>query len=208
MGSLVDSALTARKLGSCRRVVLATPRYFEKFGKPIAPHELSQHETVINARRAGGTTWTFQNGASEVSVTARGRIRVIVAEGLREAIFAGLGLTIASEWSSHRNSEPGWWQPPWTIGSCRNGSLGGVPGWSARERLAHLSRWSKLGCAPDQTLQVRLSTVSSFLPFTELTISCGDTLVPSRVHDEAALSQPLRARGCGSKRRVLIELLS
>ena len=98
MGSLVNSALTARKVGSCRRVVLATPRYFEEFGKPMKPQDLSQHETVIYAQRAGGTTWTFHKDASEVGVTVRGRVRVSAAEGVREAVFAGLGLTISSEW--------------------------------------------------------------------------------------------------------------
>ncbi|HEY2444551.1 MAG TPA: LysR substrate-binding domain-containing protein, partial [Rhizomicrobium sp.] len=98
MGSLVDSALTARKVGSCRRVVLATPRYFQEFGKPTRPQELSQYETVIYAQRAGGTTWTFHKDASEVEVTMRGRVRVSAAEGVREAVFAGLGLTISSEW--------------------------------------------------------------------------------------------------------------
>ena len=72
MGSLVNSALTARKVGSCRRVVLATPRYYEEFGKPMKPQELSQHETVIYAQRAGGTTWTFHKDASEVGVIVRG----------------------------------------------------------------------------------------------------------------------------------------
>jgi DNA-binding transcriptional LysR family regulator len=98
MGALADSALTARKLASCRRVVLATPRYFEEFGKPMKPQELGQHEVVIYAQRAGGTTWTFQKEASEVAVTVKGRVRVGAAEGVREAVFAGLGLTISSEW--------------------------------------------------------------------------------------------------------------
>ena len=98
MGSLVDSALTARKLGSCRRVVVAMPRYFQKFGKPLKPQDLTQHEAVIYAQRAGGTTWTFHKDASEVSVTIGGRVRVSAAEGLREAVFAGLGLAISSEW--------------------------------------------------------------------------------------------------------------
>jgi DNA-binding transcriptional LysR family regulator len=64
----------------------------------MKPQELSQHETVIYAQRAGGTTWTFHKDANEVGVTVRGRVRVSAAEGVREAVFAGLGLTISSEW--------------------------------------------------------------------------------------------------------------
>jgi DNA-binding transcriptional LysR family regulator len=33
-----------------------------------------------------------------VQVTVSGRVRVSAVEGVREAVFAGLGLTISSEW--------------------------------------------------------------------------------------------------------------
>jgi DNA-binding transcriptional LysR family regulator len=98
MGSLVDSALVARKLGSRRRVVLAVPRYFQKSGKPLRPQDLAQHEAVIYAQRLGGSAWTFHKGSEEVAVTLKGRVRISGAEGVREAVFAGLGLTISSEW--------------------------------------------------------------------------------------------------------------
>jgi DNA-binding transcriptional LysR family regulator len=97
LGSLVDSALTARKLASRRGVVLAAPRYFEEFGKPLKPQELAQHEAVIYAELLGGSAWTFHKGREEVAVTLRGRVRMSAAEGVREAIFVGLGLTISSE---------------------------------------------------------------------------------------------------------------
>jgi DNA-binding transcriptional LysR family regulator len=98
MGSLVDSTLVARKLGTSRRVVLAAPRYFQEFGKPATPQELGRHAAVVYAQRLGGTTWTFHKEGEEVQVTVRGRVRVSAAEGVREAVFAGLGLTISSEW--------------------------------------------------------------------------------------------------------------
>ena len=98
LGSLMDSALTARKLASRRRVVLAAPQYFEKFGKPLKPQELARHEAVIYAEQLGCSAWTFHNGSEEVAVTLRGRVRMSAAEGVREAVFAGLGLTISSEW--------------------------------------------------------------------------------------------------------------
>ena len=37
-------------------------------------------------------------GGAEISVTFEGRVRVTAAEGVREGVFAGLGLAIASEW--------------------------------------------------------------------------------------------------------------
>jgi DNA-binding transcriptional LysR family regulator len=53
LGSLIDSALTVRKLAARRRVVLATSRYFREFGKPLRPQELARHEAVIYAERQG-----------------------------------------------------------------------------------------------------------------------------------------------------------
>jgi DNA-binding transcriptional LysR family regulator len=43
--------------------------------------------------------WPRQHkDASAVGVTVRGRVRVSAAEGVREAVFAGLGLAISSDW--------------------------------------------------------------------------------------------------------------
>jgi len=98
LGSLLDSALTARKLATRRRVVLATARYFAECGKPLKPQELAQHAAVIYAERLGGPAWTFQKGGEEVAVTLRGRVSISAAEGVREAVLAGLGLTVSSEW--------------------------------------------------------------------------------------------------------------
>ncbi|TPG73613.1 LysR family transcriptional regulator [Pseudomonas arsenicoxydans] len=97
MGALSDSGLTARKIAECRRVVLATPAYFEKHGEPTCPADLCKHQAVVYAL-GGGANWQFRNANEEQSVIINGRIRVSAAEGLREAVFAHLGLTMASEW--------------------------------------------------------------------------------------------------------------
>jgi len=97
MGALSDSGLTARKIAKCRRVVLGTPAYFEKHGEPACPADLCKHQAVIYAL-GGGANWQFRNASEEQSVIISGRIRVSAAEGLREAVLAHLGLTMASEW--------------------------------------------------------------------------------------------------------------
>ena len=97
MGALSDSGLTARKIAECRRVVFGTPAYFEKHGEPACPADLCKHQAVVYAL-GGGANWQFRNGSEEQSVIISGRIRVNAAEGLREAVLAHLGLTMASEW--------------------------------------------------------------------------------------------------------------
>ena len=98
MGALADSALTARKIGEGRRLVVGTPAYFERAGMPRVPGDLAEHECVVHARGPGRDGWTFRKESSEVSVTVRGRLRVSAAEGVRAAVLAGIGVAVASEW--------------------------------------------------------------------------------------------------------------
>ena len=106
-GSLADSTLVARKLGQARRRVMATPSYFAKHGEPKSPAELIAHQTVIYTPDGGGVTWTFRQGTVETSIAARGRLKVTAAEGLREAVFAHLGIAITSEWNFAPELESG-----------------------------------------------------------------------------------------------------
>ena len=99
IGPVAASSLIARKIAMCRRVVVGTPAYFDAMGVPQNPSELLGHQAVIYDQRQGGRSWTFRQGSAEVSVTVNGRLRVSAAEGAREAVFAGLGLSIGgSEW--------------------------------------------------------------------------------------------------------------
>ena len=98
MGDLADSGLTARKIGQSDRVVLGTPTYFSKFGKPSAPADLVNHQAVVYAQGNGGTSWSFLHGTTEISVVVGGRVKVNAGEGVRAAVLADLGMAIASEW--------------------------------------------------------------------------------------------------------------
>ena len=98
MGDLQDSSLTARKIGQNPRVVVGAPSYFEAAGEPMTPADLASHQAVIYDLRGGGAVWTFTQGTAESAVTMKGRVRLTAAEGVREAVFAGMGLAVASEW--------------------------------------------------------------------------------------------------------------
>jgi DNA-binding transcriptional LysR family regulator len=98
MGTLTDSALTARKLSRAHRRVVGCPAYFEGAGIPQVPADLVQHQAVIYDQPGGGTDWTFRKGETQAKVTLKGRIRVTAAEGVREAVLAGFGLAVASTW--------------------------------------------------------------------------------------------------------------
>ncbi|WP_431016998.1 LysR family transcriptional regulator [Bradyrhizobium pachyrhizi] len=96
MGKMTDSTLTVRRIARCQRFVLGTPAYFDRAGTPSTPSELSRHQAVVYLRE--GSVWSFQRDSTELAVTVRSRLRVTAAEGVRAAVLADAGLTIASEW--------------------------------------------------------------------------------------------------------------
>ena len=99
IGRLADSAATTRKIGQCRRRVIGTPAYFEATGVPQTPADLLAHQAIVYEQRDGRPTRAFRQGTSETNVTVSGRLRVSAMEGVREAVLAGLGFAIASEWA-------------------------------------------------------------------------------------------------------------
>ena len=105
MGELPDSTAVARRLASGRRSVIATPAYLERCGIPQSPAELGSHQALIYSQASSG--WTFKRGSAETSVSVHGRVRVNAAEGLRAAVLADMGLTIASDWMFSPELESG-----------------------------------------------------------------------------------------------------
>jgi DNA-binding transcriptional LysR family regulator len=96
MGRLADSALTARRIARCKRLVLGTPAYFNRAGIPSTPAELSKHQAIVYLQEGG--IWSFRRESSELAITVQSRLRVTAAEGVRAAVLADVGLAIASEW--------------------------------------------------------------------------------------------------------------
>jgi DNA-binding transcriptional LysR family regulator len=99
MGALTDSTMTARKIDERRRRLMATPEYFERYGKPQTPGDLVGYHAVIYTRDNGGEAFTFSRGAEQIAIKLSGRVRISATEGLRAAVFASVGLTIVSEFA-------------------------------------------------------------------------------------------------------------
>lgn len=96
MGTITDPAMTIRKIAERRRRVVATPEYFARCGTPQTPADLLGHEAVIYTRDPYWEGFPFTRGTEEISVALSGRVRVSATDGMRAAVFAGIGLTVAS----------------------------------------------------------------------------------------------------------------
>ena len=102
-GPLSDSLLRARKVATMRRVVLGSTAYFQRFGVPTTPADLTRHAAIIYTQDPGGTdTWRFQRVDSDISVTVSGQLTVSASEGLRAAVLGGIGLAITPQWMFDR----------------------------------------------------------------------------------------------------------
>src|SRR5258706_4279188 len=99
MGAMPDSSMVARNIGKARRLVMATHAYLERHGTPASPGDLQAHQLVIYTRDGVGEACTFRQRTTEATVTPRGRVSITASEGVRAAVLADIGLTIASEWS-------------------------------------------------------------------------------------------------------------
>jgi DNA-binding transcriptional LysR family regulator len=98
VGALTDPGLVARRIGTSRRVLVATPGYLERHGTPRTPEELRQHNCILYTRLATGANWPFTGRDGPVSVPVQGRIQVNNTEGVRAAILSGLGIGMVPAW--------------------------------------------------------------------------------------------------------------
>ncbi len=98
LGTLKESSLTARRIQEGERLVVASANYLSRHGAPKTPAELAAHEAIIYLQSVGGEEWRFRKGTAESSVQIHSRLAFTAAEGVREAVIAGLGIAIASRW--------------------------------------------------------------------------------------------------------------
>jgi DNA-binding transcriptional LysR family regulator len=98
IGAQPDFGLTGRIIATRQRCVVATPDYFARHGIPATPHDLETHDAITLVQAAIPDRWTFTRGTETVTVQPRGRLRVTANEGVREAVLAGIGLTVSTHW--------------------------------------------------------------------------------------------------------------
>jgi len=95
VGQLGDSRLTARKIGLARRVIVASPDYLDRVGRPATPADLRQHNCISYTLLSTGSRWQFVGG--EVAMVS-GNFRADSPHGLRAAALAGIGIAANARW--------------------------------------------------------------------------------------------------------------
>jgi len=108
IGPLADSTLIARKIGSSPRVVVASPEYLVKHGRPKKPADLIKHNCLLYSLQKAPDLWYF-NSAQEgdESVRVSGRLKASSPDAICDATMEGLGISVLCEWYARKYIKDG-----------------------------------------------------------------------------------------------------
>ncbi|MEP6938170.1 MAG: LysR family transcriptional regulator [Rudaea sp.] len=116
VGTLADSRLVARRLAPSRRILVASPTYLERAGRPRRVEALAQHACLALEIGPHPHRWDLQHRDKRASVEARGPLRSSNAVALLAACRSGLGISLLPEFAlttdlrdgALRRVLPGW----------------------------------------------------------------------------------------------------
>lgn len=92
-GPINDSRLTAWPLATSRRVLVASPYYLERCGIPTSLDDLDAHQGIFYTNR-GVADWRFIGLSGALNRRARPGLRVNNGDMMRDAVIAGLGISL------------------------------------------------------------------------------------------------------------------
>ena len=95
MGQTDLQSLKAKKLGSFRSLLVASPDYLAQRGMPQEPADLAAHDCIVDTNRRVPKRWVFGQAGKEVAVTVQGRFLVNSARAAADLAAKGLGLAYA-----------------------------------------------------------------------------------------------------------------
>ncbi|MGR2662725.1 LysR substrate-binding domain-containing protein [Chromobacterium haemolyticum] len=108
IASLADSSLLARRLCAVRILLVGSPAYFARYGRPRHPRELAEHRALLYSNAPGGQFWRFRHAdEGEFALEMPSPLRVNNAEALTPALRAGLGLALQPEFLAWQDVQAG-----------------------------------------------------------------------------------------------------
>jgi len=98
IGNRLDSSLIGDRIGTTRRVTVATTGYFEQAGEPKKPDDLVDRDCIVYTHLATGNEWHFQGTDSTIKVRVGGCFQTNSSVAIRAAVLSGLGIAVAPIW--------------------------------------------------------------------------------------------------------------
>jgi DNA-binding transcriptional LysR family regulator len=93
IGHLKDSSIYATPVGSVQRLLCASPTYLKKYGMPLHPSELINHEIIQASAVESSTTWQFESSTGKESVKVNPRLHCSHNGAAITAARQGFGIT-------------------------------------------------------------------------------------------------------------------
>lgn len=98
IAKLVDSSLLARRLRLVRLLLVGSPIYFERHGRPHHPRDLADHKALKYIYERRGMSWRFRHQQhGEFSQVVPTQLQTNNAEAITPALRAGLGVALQPE---------------------------------------------------------------------------------------------------------------
>jgi len=107
VGELNEFSLVAKKVGTVRRVVCASPSYLARRGTPSTPEDLKDHDCITFENTLSAQSWAFRVGKVDKSFAVHSRLVVSTAEAATDAAVLGLGLTRMLDYQVDRQRRAG-----------------------------------------------------------------------------------------------------
>ena len=95
IGPLPDSNLVAKKIGTVRRILVASPDYLARRGVPQTPADLRHHSMIAFTGLMPNREWRFLDGKKGNSVSFVPRLEINDAAASIAAAEMGDGITVA-----------------------------------------------------------------------------------------------------------------
>ena len=92
-GPVDDRRVIAKRLAVSRRLLVASPDYLRRAGKPASLRDLELHKGIVYSARGAGD-WRFRSGRKFVTVHPAIALRVNNGLLMRDAAIAGLGIAL------------------------------------------------------------------------------------------------------------------
>ena len=119
IAALPDSSMVARRLCQVRRILVGSPDYLARKGRPRHPSELPGHHCLGYAYLSTPETWRFTGPkGEELSVPISGPLRANNADALMPALRSGVGLAIQPDFVVWRDLKDGRLEalmPEWSL---------------------------------------------------------------------------------------------
>ena len=168
-----DGSLVMRSFGQIQELLVASPRYLDRAGRPTAPEDLGAHTTMTMGEEEGRQRWELQGRDGEVRrVELKARVSGFDFPMLMELARQGLGITMLPETMCAE--------------AVRSGELEVVlPDWRLPQGVAHAVFASRRGMLP--AVRVFIDFLAEKLPplIEESSLNCRhcgkDDPAPARI---------------------------